>query len=54
VNRFVVSGNLAQDEEVCYRLSVKLDADTPDAEQGASITFVLHLQATQPDNPSWP
>lgn len=53
VNHYIVTGTQAQKEKVCYRLSVKLDKDTPNDNQGKSIIFVLHLDATQPNNPGW-
>lgn len=53
VNRNIIQGNLAADQEGCYRLSVKLDPKIPDAFQNYDLDFVLHLYATQPENPGW-
>ncbi len=53
VNHYIVEGTLAEKEDMCYRLSVKLDPDTPDEVQGKTIKFVLHIDATQPDNQAW-
>ena len=52
-NRYIVQENLSPDQELCYRLSVKLDPITPDDYQNNSLDFVLHLYATQPENPGW-
>ncbi len=49
----VVSGSLTPGGRDCYRLSVRLDPDTPDEIQGKSVQFFLHLEATQPENPGW-
>jgi hypothetical protein len=54
VNHHIVEGNLVSKEKVCYRMSVLLDPLTPDSEQGKSVNFVLHLEATQTTNPVWP
>jgi hypothetical protein len=53
VNHFVVAGSLVPDERICYRLSVLLDPNTPDSEQGQAVDFILHLDATQATNPTW-
>ena len=53
INKYIVEGTLSQNEKVCYRLSVMLDKDTPNENQDKSIHFVLHLEATQPNNPGW-
>jgi hypothetical protein len=49
----IIQGNLAPKEKICYRMSVRLDKATPDEQQGQSIKFFLHIDATQPDNPGW-
>lgn len=53
VNRAVVSGSLSANDRLCYRLSVLLDPHTPNSEQGRTVDFVLHLDATQVNNPAW-
>jgi len=50
---YIVTGSLPPGERDCYRLSVRLDTDTPDEVQGKSVQFFLHLEATQPENPGW-
>ncbi|HEY3344364.1 MAG TPA: hypothetical protein VGJ97_05530 [Anaerolineaceae bacterium] len=52
-NQYVISGTLNPLDEQCYRLSVKLDGSTPDSLQGKTLDFVLHIDATQVDNPGW-
>lgn len=53
INKYLVSGNLIPGEEICYRLSAKLNASTPNYDQHKTIDFVLHLQVTQITNPGW-
>ncbi len=53
VNKYIVAGDLASGEEVCYRLLVKLDPGTPNSLQDQSLDFILHLFATQTNNPGW-
>jgi hypothetical protein len=53
VNQYIVVGSLAPQQYTCYRLSVKLDAATPDYDQNQSINFILNLFATQTTNPGW-
>jgi hypothetical protein len=53
VNHAVIHGELAANDRLCYRLSVMLDPHTPNSEQGRAIDFVLHLDATQVNNPAW-
>ncbi len=52
-NHYIVEGTLSPDQELCYRLSIKLDPITPDDYQNNSLDFVLHLYATQTQNPGW-
>jgi hypothetical protein len=52
-NKFVVDGILTPGQEICYRLSVKLDGSTPNSLQDSSLDFILHLFATQTNDPSW-
>ena len=53
INHYIVTQDLTPGQEVCYRLSAKLDADTPDTLQFTSLEFVLKLYATQKSNPGW-
>ncbi len=53
VNQYIVSGSLTPNQEACYRLSIKLAAETPNYDQNKSLDFVLHLDATQATNPGW-
>lgn len=53
VNPAIVEGTLDPGGESCYRLSARLDSSTPDEYQGQSIPFVLHIEATQANNPGW-
>jgi hypothetical protein len=54
VNHPIVAGSLAPKEKICYKMWVTLDPGTPDSEQGKTVYFVLHLEATQVSNPAWP
>jgi hypothetical protein len=53
INHNIIAGTLEPKEKLCYRLSVKLDQDTPNENQDKSIQFVLHIEATQANNPGW-
>jgi len=53
INHYIVTEDLTPGQEVCYRLSIRLDASTPDTLQGISLEFLLHLYATQNTNPGW-
>lgn len=53
INHYIVGQDLIPSQEVCYRLSIKLDVDTPDDLQEKYLDFFLHLYATQKTNPGW-
>ncbi len=53
INRYIVQEDLSPGEVNCFRMSVRLEPDTPDAFQNRSLEFYLHLYATQPENPGW-
>ncbi len=49
----ILDGFLVPDEEICYRLSIKLDPETPNDLQGTVLDFYLPVFATQTNNPGW-
>ena len=53
LNKNIISGYLEPAEEVCYRLSMKLDAAAPDTLRGVALDFFLPIPAIQTNNPGW-
>ena len=51
--RYIVSGILQPHEEICYRLSAKIDETVPEEYHQSQLEFSLHLYTTQTINPGW-
>jgi hypothetical protein len=54
VNLPIVADVLIPKQRTCYRLSVRLDDNTPNSLQGQTVSFMLRVDATQTNNPTWP
>jgi hypothetical protein len=53
LNNYLLQGTLTPGETRCYRFWIRLDGSTPNDFQGASLDYVLSINATQAEAAGW-